>query len=90
MTQHEKLQKSLAQLQAQLDELRELDPAVAAHLDATIQQAQSLIGNREAKGAEHESTLEQVQDALVRYEATHPTLAGTLRSVIDGLAQMGI
>jgi hypothetical protein len=90
MAQHEKLQASLAQLQAQLDELRAVDPAVAAHLGQTLAQAQTALAGSTSPGPEHETVVEQLQDALARYEASHPMLAGTLRSVIDGLAQMGI
>jgi len=32
----------------------------------------------------------QLAEAAAEFEGSHPTLAGTVRSVIDALAQMGI
>ena len=89
-SQHDKLRQALAQLQAQLDELRAVDPAVAEHLDSMIGQAQAVLAGRPTGGDEHRSMVEQLGDAVLKYEATHPTLAGNLGSVIDALAQMGI
>jgi hypothetical protein len=87
--EHEPLRKALDQLEAQLDELREVDPDVAAQLDATIHQAQGVLAGGE-KAKDHQSVLEQLKDAVLQYEASHPTLAANLGAVIRALGQMGI
>jgi hypothetical protein len=88
--QHEKLRQALDDLQAQLAEMREVDPDVAAHLDTTIARAQAVLKTAPDSTAEHNTVSEQFSDALLHYEASHPTLAGTLRSVVDALGQIGI
>jgi hypothetical protein len=88
--QHEKLRQALDDLQAQLAEMREVDPNVAAHLDTTIAQAQAVLDAAPAAADDQQTVSEQFNDALLHYEASHPTLAGTLRSVVDALGQIGI
>jgi len=90
MADHEQLRKALEELRAHLDEMRELDPSVATHLDATIEQARSVLAGQPAGATEAQSVGDQLKDAMLHYEASHPTLAGNLRSVIDALAQIGI
>ena len=87
--EHDKLRQALEELQAQLDELRQIDAGAAEHLDATIAEAQAVLA-AQPEGQEPHTVSEQFSDALQHYEASHPTLAGNLRSVIDALAQIGI
>ncbi len=87
---HEKLRQALRELQTQLAELRTIDPAVAEHLETTIAEANSVLGREAAPVEEHQGVADQFGEALRNYEASHPTLAGNIRSVIDALAQIGI
>jgi len=87
--EHDKLRQALADLKTHLEELREIDPAVAAHMDTTLAEAQNVLKS-EPQGEERQNVSEQLNDAMLHYEASHPTLAGNLRSVIDALAQIGI
>jgi hypothetical protein len=87
--EHDKLRQALEELQAHLAELRQIDASAAANLDATIADAQNVLGAK-AAGQERHTVAEQFSEALQHYEASHPTLAGNLRSVIDALAQIGI
>ena len=87
--EHDKLRQTLGDLKNHLAELREVDPSVAAHLDATIAEAERALAT-EGRSAEHHTAAEQLKDAMQHYEASHPTLAGNLRSVVDALAQIGI
>lgn len=87
---HEELRNALDELQARLDEMRSVDPAVATHLDSAIGQAQALLAGQPAESDEHRSMVDQLKEAMFKYEASHPTLAGNLRSVVDALGQMGI
>lgn len=88
--EHDKMRETLDQLQAQLDELRQRDPAVAAHLDATIAQAKAALGGQSIQPAEHRSLVKRLSDAVLKYEASHPSLAGNLGSIIDALSGIGI
>lgn len=87
---HEKLRQALEDLQAQLAELRTVDPAIADHLEATIDEARGVLSQESSPATEHEGVADSFGEALRNYEASHPTLAGNLRSVIDALAQIGI
>ena len=90
MSEHEKLRGALDALQAQLDEMRQVDPDLATHLGSTLDQAQALLAGRPTREDEHGSLVEQLKDAVLKYEASHPTLAGNIGSVINALGRMGI
>ncbi len=87
--EHDKLRQALEELQAHLAELRQIDADAAAHLDATIAEAQGVLASL-PEGQEPHTVGDQFKEALMHYEASHPALAGNLRSVIDALAQIGI
>jgi hypothetical protein len=86
--EHEELRKALDQLQAQLDEMRAVDPVVAAELGSTIKEAKGVLAGKAA--GEQQSMFEQLRDTVLEYEASHPTLAGNIGAVIRALGQMGI
>jgi chorismate mutase len=88
--EHDKLRESLDQLQAQLDAMRQRDPAMGAQLDSLIGQAKTALGGPPLQPAEHRSIVKRLSDAVEKYEASHPSLAGNLGSIIDALSQMGI
>lgn len=87
MSEHEQLRTALANLQTHLDELREVDPQIAAHLGSTLDQAQNVLAG---EPDEHRSLVADLKDAVLKYEASHPTLAGNIGSLIDALGRMGI
>ena len=87
---HDKLCSALDALQAQLDEMRTVDPDVAAHLASTIDQAKAVLAGRPTEEDEHRSMIGQLKEAVFKYETSHPTLSGSITSVIDALGQMGI
>ena len=85
-----KLRATLDQLHAQLDEMRKLNPEVAAQLDATIGEAKDVLDGRRVETAAGRSIVKRLVDAVQRYEASHPSLAANLGGVADALARMGI
>lgn len=97
---HDTMRITLERLQAQLEELREIDPAVATRLQENIDQAKQLLTGRkpqtqgpgsEDEGSEpHGSMVEQLNEAVLELEASHPTLAQNLGGLIDALGRMGI
>jgi len=90
MSEHEQLRGALDALAAQLDEMREVDPEVAAQLSTTVEQAQAVLQGRPSRAEEHGTLIEHLKAAVLEYEASHPTLAGNIGSLIDALGRMGI
>ncbi|MGH8352220.1 MAG: DUF4404 family protein [Pseudomonas sp.] len=83
------------QLQQQVDQLREQleqDPPLSAeeraHLLELMQQIERQL-ERETTAADT-SLVDGVNLAVERFEVDHPTLAGTLRNILQSLANMGI
>ncbi|MGD9720395.1 MAG: DUF4404 family protein [Pirellulales bacterium] len=87
---HEKLRRALAELREQLSELRARDPQVASGLEATLAEAEQALAGEPRPPAEQASITKRLSDAVLEYEATHPSLAGSLGSIIDALGRMGI
>jgi hypothetical protein len=88
--EQDKLRETLDELRAQLDDIRQRDPALAAQLDATVARVNSVLTARTVDANEQRSIVKRLSDAVQKYEASHPTLAASLGSIIDALAQMGI
>ena len=79
-------------LEQQLAQLRELMNADAPFSEQERQLLHALT-QQLALGTDdvpERDLMEQVNLALERFEVNHPTIAGTLRSVIQSLASMGI
>ncbi len=83
------------ELQAQLDTLREqleqnppLTEEERVHLNELMSQIQSQI---ELETATHNTNLaDGVNLAVERFEVEHPTIAGTLRNIVQTLGNIGI
>jgi hypothetical protein len=97
-TTRERLAATLAELQAELAEVGELDANTRQRLQTTLEEilaalaqppvdehAPPLADENEAK-----SLAERLNDATRGLESTHPELSTTLGGVINALAQMGI
>jgi hypothetical protein len=87
---HENLRQALDRLQSQLEELRKVNPGVAAHLDETIGEARATLEGKSPDQQRRRSLIERLRDAMLQYEASHPTLALNLSGLIDALANMGV
>ncbi|MEL7935934.1 MULTISPECIES: DUF4404 family protein [Pseudomonas] len=81
---HEELQR----LRDQLEQQPPLSEEQRAELQTLIQDIELQLANEEALA--DESLLDGVNLAVERFEVSHPTLAGTLRSIMQSLANMGI
>ncbi|MBI3836455.1 MAG: DUF4404 family protein [Planctomycetia bacterium] len=88
--EHDKLRETINRLQAQVDELRQRDPAVAEHLLSTLAEVKAVLGGEPTQPAQHRSLMERLSNAVLKYETSHPVLAGGLGKIIDALGQMGI
>jgi hypothetical protein len=83
------LQQQLQELRNQLAQKPSLTEAERAELSALMQEIdqQLVLGVSNKPSA---SLTDGVNLAVERFEAEHPTLAATLRSIVQSLANMGI
>ncbi|PJI49974.1 DUF4404 family protein [Pseudomonas sp. PDNC002] len=84
----QRLQEELQALREQLERQPPLNEEERASLQALIKDIELQLANEEALA--DETLMDNVNLAVERFEASHPTLAGTLRSIVQSLANMGI
>jgi hypothetical protein len=87
------LRDTLDQLHRQLEAAPDIDPEMRAQLAATVVDLQARLERGESTSDEErasDSVPDRLTEALRHFEGSHPTLAGTLGSIIDALSQMGI
>ncbi|MGL4315470.1 MAG: DUF4404 family protein [Pseudomonas sp.] len=85
----ERLQQHLQQLREQLAEDTPLDADDRAALLELMQEIDLKLA-KELASAPDASLVDGVNLAVERFETQHPTLAGTLRNILQSLANMGI
>ncbi|MFS2124526.1 DUF4404 family protein [Pseudomonas sp. Pseusp97] len=84
----QRLQEELQALRDQLERQPPLNVEERESLQALIKDIELQLANEEALA--DETLMDNVNLAVERFEASHPTLAGTLRSIVQSLANMGI
>ncbi len=87
-TQRDQLQKTLMQLRSQVRAAGLHAPTVA-RLEQMIAEVEAALESEQG-AAEQPGLARRLTDAAGEYEASHPVLAGTIGSVIEALARMGI
>jgi hypothetical protein len=87
---HQDVHETLAQLCQQLEAAEQIDPRIAERLRHTLGELQSALARGDATAAGHASLADHLTESAVHFEQSHPTLAGTVRRLIDVLGQMGI
>lgn len=85
----ENLQQHLQQLRDQLAQNSSMSNEERAQLNALTQELELQLA-REAGGVPDESLVDGVNLAVERFEVEHPALTGTLRNILQSLANMGI
>jgi chromosome segregation ATPase len=78
------LERELAATDEVDDDLRQRLEAVRGEITAALEAGES------SADLEPHSFIERLTAAEQEFEGAHPTLAGVLRRLIDGLAQLGI
>jgi len=82
------LQEQLDTLREQLEQNPPLTEEERVHLNELMAQIQSQI---ELETATHDNNLaDGVNLAVERFEVDHPTIAGTLRNIVQTLGNIGI
>ncbi|AMO75684.1 protein of unknown function [Pseudomonas citronellolis] len=82
------LREELQRLRDQLEQQPPLSEEQRGELETLIEDIELQLANEEALA--DDSLLDGVNLAVERFEVSHPTLAGTLRSIMQSLANMGI
>ncbi|MBH9005674.1 DUF4404 family protein [Pseudomonas aeruginosa] len=84
----ESLLRELSALREQLEQQPPLNEEQRAELELLIGDIELKLANEDALN--EGSLVDGVNLAVERFEVSHPTLAGTLRSIVQSLANMGI
>ncbi|HEP7975760.1 TPA: DUF4404 family protein [Pseudomonas aeruginosa] len=84
----ESLLRELSALREQLEQQPPLNEEQRAELELLIRDIELKLANEDALN--EGSLVDGVNLAVERFEVSHPTLADTLRSIVQSLANMGI
>ncbi|HHK0522559.1 TPA: DUF4404 family protein [Pseudomonas aeruginosa] len=84
----ESLLRELSALREQLEQQPPLNEEQRAELELLIRDIELKLANEDALN--EGSLVDGVNLAVERFEVSHPILAGTLRSIVQSLANMGI
>ncbi|MHA6493582.1 DUF4404 family protein [Pseudomonas borbori] len=84
-----RLQQQLDELRNQLAEDQPLNEEERASLFVLTQEIELQLA-QQAASAPDATLVDGVNLAVERFEVSHPTLAGTLRNIVQSLANMGI
>ena len=84
-----RLQQQLEELRDQLADDQPLSEEERASLYLLVQEIEAQLA-RHAAAAPDATLVDGVNLAVERFEASHPTLAGPLRNIMQSLANMGI
>ena len=85
----EKLRARVAELEAELASLPEIDDEAREVLTEAVTEIQTAL-QKSPGDIEHHTLTERLRDAAKEFESSHPTLFGVVSRTIDALAQMGI
>ena len=77
----------LAELHAELEDAHQNNPAAAEHLGKVLPDVKRVAEGGTEQDASLAGRLEKV---AVQFEADHPSLAGSVRRLVDLLAEVGI
>jgi phosphate uptake regulator len=86
----QKLQQSLQQLRAELDDAESLGASARQDLLKTVEDIEAALENDDELQEQHQSLLEQLKESVWRFEKSHPTLTMIMGRVMDDLGRMGI
>ena len=86
----EKLQAALRELEAELHSLEEVDEETRRLLEEAAEEIDAALDEEQPDEAPSSGLLDRLRKAAVSFEASHPTMAGILNRIVDGLGQLGI
>lgn len=83
------LRQKLDHLRSQLEQTPPLDADERATIQTLIEQLETQLALDSPPPAD-ETLVDGINLAVERFEVSHPTLAGTLRNIMQSLVSMGI
>jgi chromosome segregation ATPase len=87
----EKLRVVLAELERELASVEEVDEGLRARLESVRAEINDTFeAGTPPEQIEPKSLIERLTAAEQEFEGAHPAIAGVVRRLIDGLAQLGI
>ena len=89
-TDQQQLRATLEQLHQQLTDVEDLNPQVREELAIAVAEIQTALLAPRQEPPDDRDLSGRLGSTMLHFEETHPTLAGTVRSIIDTLARMGI
>jgi hypothetical protein len=84
------LRERLARLHAELSDAHRGDPEAHQPLGEILPEIKRLAQQPDSVGGADPSLAQRLEQVAVQFEADHPKLAGSVRSVIDLLSEVGI
>lgn len=86
-----RLRETLATLHAEVEAAETRDPEVRALLARALQQiADKLLAHESGTPPTEPTDTGELADVARHFEVEHPTVAATLRGVVESLSRMGI
>jgi hypothetical protein len=86
----ERLRSTLSELKKELDSLGPINDETRQSLEEVVQDIHSSLHASAGTDIEQQSLIERLKEAAQGFEGSHPTLAGIIARMIDGLGQIGI
>ncbi len=86
----EKLRTAVEELERELHSLGEIDPETRRLLEEARLEIQDALAREEPESLANGPLGSRLERVARRFEASHPTLAGVLERLVNGLAQLGI
>ncbi len=91
MSEHlDKLRAAVARLEQELHSVKSLDSESRELLESARKEIQEALGSGETSSLEAPTLVDRLNGAVEDFEVSHPTLAGVVRRLVDGLTQLGI
>jgi chromosome segregation ATPase len=87
----ERLRSTLRELKDELHSVAELDSQTRQSLEEVVRDIHASLHDSETPhDIEHQRLTDKLRQAAHGFEESHPTLAGIVSRMIDGLSQIGI
>lgn len=89
MTEHPGLHELINRLKRELEDLDRADPRKSEELGVLIETIEDRLGAHLEEDHQHE-LLDELNEEVVNFESEHPEFAGTIRSLINMLSNLGL
>ncbi len=84
------IRERLAHLHGELNDAHQANPAVQPALSEILPDVKRLAEGDLGSSAEHAALSQRLEKVAVQFEAAHPAIAGSVRRLVDLLAEVGI